>query len=395
MSHAERAHALLGASGAHRWIQCTPSARLTEHMSESRSAYADEGTAAHELSEIKLRRSLYPCNSKTRAELQNKLDSFRAENTYYDADMEYYVSWYVDIVNERFMEAKSRSADTTVLLEERLDFSAWVPEGFGTGDVVLISDGVLEIIDLKYGKGIKVWAVGNPQFRLYALGAVDAYDWLYGIKEVRMTVVQPRLDHFDTEVLSVSELVEWGETVAKPAAQLAHAGEGEYQAGEHCQWCLAKGSCRARADMNMAALQHEFQNPALLTMDEIGAILPITEQLKSWAKDIEEFAYQQALKGNKIPQWKLVEGRSNRVISDKGEAMARLSASQLTMEDYLKPQELKGLGDLEKKLGKKGLTELLGDLIKKPQGKPVLVPEIDKRPELNSIESDFANENFE
>lgn len=195
-----------------------------------------------------------------------------------------------------------------------------------------------------------------------------------------MTIVQPRLDNVSTDTMTVDELLEWAETVVKPAAAQAHAGEGEYKAGSHCRWCKVKGNCRARADANMAALAYEFQDPALLSLEEIGSILHIAEQLKAWAKDVEDFAHEQALKGHRIPQWKLVEGRSNRIITDKNAAWAALEAATLEWDKYLKPRELLGLGELEKRIGKKELAVLLDGLIIKPPGKPVLVPETDKRP---------------
>ena len=393
MAHAERAHALLSASKAAQWINCPPSARLQEGIPDKRSEYADEGTTAHELGEIKLRRRITICNSAERARLDAELERVKA-SPYYNAEMENAIQEYVEIVGERFMEAKARSSDAVVLLEERLDFSEWVPEGYGTGDVVLISDGVLEIIDLKYGKGVPVSAVGNPQMRLYALGAWSAYSYLYDIQEVRMTIVQPRLDSVSTDTLSIDELLEWAETVVKPAAVLADAGEGEFKAGDHCRWCKVKATCRARAEANMAALAYEFKEPALLTLEEIGSILHIADQLKAWAKDVEDYAHEQALKGNKIPQWKLVEGRSNRQITDKEAARVALEAAGLEQEKYLKV-ELLGISELEKRIGKKELTSLIGDLIVKPPGKPVLVPETDQRPELNSIEEEFANIDME
>ncbi|MFW5436334.1 DUF2800 domain-containing protein [Paenibacillus apiarius] len=393
-AHAERAHALLSASGADRWINCPPSARLCEHIEDKRSEYADEGTAAHELSELKLSRSITPCNSKRRAELGTGLQSFIATNQYYGLEMETAVQEYVDFVEERFLEAKARSSDAVVSLEERLDFTEWVPEGYGTGDVVLISDGVLDIIDLKYGKGVPVSAIGNPQIRLYALGAWSAYNWLYDIEEVRMTIVQPRLDSISTATMSIDELLEWAETVVKPAAALAYAGEGDFQPGSHCRWCKVKGNCRARADENMEALAYEFQDPALLSNEEIGSILFVAEQLKAWAKDVEDFAFEQAKVGKRIPQWKLVEGRSNRAIIDKDVAWKTFEEAKMEENKYLKSRELLGIGELEKRVGKKKLNELIGDLIVKPPGKPVLVPETDPRSELNSLEDEFADEDF-
>ncbi|CAH8772256.1 DUF2800 domain-containing protein [Paenibacillus dendritiformis] len=394
-AHAERDHALLGGSGAERWINCPPSARLCEHIEDKRSEYADEGTAAHELAELKLSRSIKPCNSKRRAELEAGLQFFIAVNQYYNAEMENAVQEYVDFVEERFLEAKARSSDAIVSLEERLDFTKWVPEGYGTGDVVLISDDVLEIIDLKYGKGQQVSAVGNPQIRLYALGAWSAYNWMFDIQEVRMTIVQPRLDSVSTDTMPIDGLLEWAETVVKPAAALAYAGEGGFKAGSHCRWCKVKGNCRARADENMKALVYEFQDPALLSNEEIGSILFVAEQLQAWAKDVADYAFEQAKVGKRIPQWKLVEGRSNRVISDKDVAWKTLEEANLEPDKYLKPRELRGIGELEKRIGKKELAKLLDELIIKPPGKPVLVPETDPRAELNSLEDEFADVGFE
>jgi hypothetical protein len=383
-------HALLGASKAAQWINCSPSARLQESILETRSEYADEGTAAHELAEIKLSYRILTCNSKQRKALDERLKRAK-EGKYYGPEMEQSVQEYVDLVEERFMAAKARSSDAVVLLEEHLDYSEWAPEGFGTGDVVLIADGVLEVIDLKYGKGVPVSAYNNPQPRLYVLGAWQAYNYLYSIDEVHMTIIQPRLDSVSTDIMPIGELLDWAETVVKPAAVLAFAGEGEFKAGDHCRWCKVKGNCRARADENMKALAYEFKDPALMSNDEIGSILFITEQLQTWAKNVEDFANEQALKGNPIPQWKLVEGRSNRAITDKEAAIAALKATDLESEKYLKPQELFGIGELEKRIGKKEFAELMGSLIVKPPGKPVLVPETDKRPELNSIDKDFAD----
>ncbi|BFH59421.1 DUF2800 domain-containing protein [Paenibacillus azoreducens] len=395
LAHAERAHALLGASKADQWINCPPSARLQENIPEKRSEYADEGTGAHELSELILRRRLTPCNSAERNRLDKAISDFKASNQYYGPEMEDAVTAYVEVVEEHFMAAKARSADAIILLEERLDFTEWVPDGYGTGDVVLISDGVLEVIDLKYGKGVPVSAIGNPQLRLYGLGAWSNWNYLYSINEVRMTIVQPRLDSVSADTLPLGELIEWAETVVKPAAALADAGEGEFKSGSHCRWCKVKGSCRARADENMKALAYEFQDPALLSLDEIGNVLYVAEQLKVWAKDVEDYAFEQAKKGVRIPSWKLVEGRSNRTITDKPAAVDILIVEGFDESSIYKPRELLGIGDLEKKIGKKELAALLDGLIMKPPGKPVLVPETDKRPELNSVDNDFAGEEFE
>lgn len=394
-AHAERAHALLGASGASRWIACPPSARLTENIPEKRSEYADEGTAAHELSEVKLQQQLMPNNSARRKELETALAKAMA-STYYGPEMENAVNDYVDIVAERFLAAKARSQDAVIMFEQRLDFSEWVPEGYGTGDVIIISDGIMDVIDLKYGKGVPVSAFGNPQMRLYALGAWQEYDFLYGIEEIHMTIIQPRLDSVSTDIVQVSELLEWAETVVKPAAALAFAGEGEFKAGEHCRWCKVKGNCRARADENMKALEYEFRDPALLSLEEIGSVLFVAEQLKAWAKDVEDYAFEQAKAGAKIPAWKLVEGRSNRILADIEAVKAKLIEAGYEETKLFKPRELLGIGDLETKVvgSKKEFAKLVDGLIIKPPGKPVLVPETDRRPELNSVDQDFAGEEF-
>lgn len=386
--HAERAHALLSASGAERWLNCPPSARLTEHMEDTRSKYADEGTVAHEYSEVKLQRRLFPCNSAERKNLDKKLAELQT-NQYYNAEMESNVQFYVEFVEERFIEAKSRSADAVALLEERLDYSEWVSSGYGTGDVVLISDGVLEIIDLKYGRGVPVNAVNNSQIRLYALGAWTANNWLYNIDEVRMTIVQPRLDSISTDSMKIEDLLDWAENVVKPTAKLAYDGEGEFKAGDHCRWCKAKGNCRTRADENMKAIAYEFQDPALLSDDEVGTILHIAEQLQKWAKDVKEYALGQALKGVKIPQWKLVEGKSKRVITDSVQAEKLLSDAGYEADKLYKPRELLSMTALEKNVGKKNFAEILGDLLVRQPGSPSLVVETDGRPEFNSAVSDF------
>ncbi|TCL35622.1 uncharacterized protein DUF2800 [Anaerospora hongkongensis] len=385
------AHALLSASGAARWINCPPSARLTEKMPDKGSSYADEGTVAHKLAEIKLRRRLTPCNSKQRDALAKELEQVK-QDQYYNTEMENTIQEYVEQVEERYTEAKARSKHAhQILLEERIALSEWVPEAFGTCDVVIISEGVLEVIDLKYGQGVPVSAEGNPQMRLYGLGAWNEYSYLYDISEVRMTIMQPRRDNVSTEVLPLDELLYWAEKVVRPAAQLAFAGKGEFNPGDHCKWCLAKANCKARADKNMEVLSYQFKDPALLTIEEIGAILFIADQLQSWGKDVKDFAYNQALAGTVIPQWKLVEGKSDRVIKDTKAAKEALLAAEFPLDDIVKPQELMGISALEKRWGKRTIASTLKDLIIKPPGKPALVPETDRRPPLNSAENDFAD----
>lgn len=387
IEHAKRGHALLSASGASRWISCPPSARLTENIAEKNSTYADEGTAAHELSEIKLWRLLKDVSKATQTKALNK---FKKENQYYDADMERYTDYYADHVEEIFLDAKARSEDALIRLEAKFDLREWVPDGFGTSDVTIISDGVLEVIDLKYGKGIPISAVNNPQIKLYALGAMHEFGWIFDIRTIRMTIIQPRLDSISTDEISLKDLYTWAEEVVIPAAKLAYEGGGEFCAGNHCRWCKVKGNCRVRADENLKAMAYEFQNPALLSLEEVGTILHIAEQLQKWAKDVQEYALDQALKGEKIPQWKLVEGRSKRVITDMKKAKELLIGAGYDEDKIHKPKELLAMGALEKIVGKKTFTEMLGDLLEKQPGKPTLVVETDIRLELNSAEKDFA-----
>lgn len=318
----------------------------------------------------------------------------KKDGEYYSEEMESAVDSYVETVGERFMAALSRTPDAILKLEEQLDFSEWVPDGYGTGDVVIIADGVLDIIDLKYGKGVPVSAIGNSQMKLYALGAWSAYSFLYDIREIHMTIVQPRLDSVSTDTITVDELLEWAESVVKPAAALADAGEGETKPGEHCRWCKVKATCRARADESMSVLAHEFQDPRLMTLEEIGNIMYILEQMKSWAKDVEEFAYEQAKNGTAIPRWKMVEGRSDRKIADIEAAKAKLIEAGFEESKLLKDPVLRGIGELEKLVGKKKFAELLEGIVIKPPGKPALVPETDPRPQMNSVENDFAGEEF-
>lgn len=409
--HSERAHALLSASGSKRWLTCTPSARAEDlfvselkrqGIEEETSEFALEGTAAHEYSEILLNREL---GNLTKAQATKQISKFKKTNQYYSEELEEYVQVYVDYVLERVNEAKSATSDALVLIEQRLDFSAYVPNGFGTGDVLIIGDGKLEIIDLKYGKGVPVSAHENTQMMLYGVGASDAYAFMYDIEDISMTIVQPRLDSISTYTINTDELTDWAETTVKAKAEEADRGDGEYVPGDHCRFCKIKSSCRARAEQALEVAKAEFDEedgsitidlpkPATLTDEELANILFVVSDIEKWCKDIQNFALEQAVSGNKIEGFKLVEGRSNRKIIDTVEAANRLL--DLVDEDKIyKPQELKGISDLEKAVGKKTLTELLEGLIVKPQGKPVLVPADDPRKELQSAESaadDFAEE---
>jgi hypothetical protein len=386
----ERKHAILSASGAYRWLACTPSAQLEEQFEETTSTYAEEGTLAHALAELKLRLCLKQITTKEFAKKLRELE----KNEHYSASMLDYIETYAAIVMEKVNEAKARSADAVVLLEQKLDFSDWVPGGFGTGDVVIISDGVLEIIDLKYGKGVPVAAEDNAQMRLYALGALATFDSLYDIKIIRMTIVQPRLDSVSSDEITAEMLYWWADTELIKRAQLAWEGKGEFQAGEHCRFCRARFNCRARAEANLELAKMDFRKPELLTDEEIGEVLKQADELKAWVSDVFEWALVQARDhGKKFPGWKLVEGRSVRQYADEN-AVAETLLKAGYNEDQIYEKKLWGITAMEKLLGKTRFSELLKGLVIKPAGKPTLVPETDKRPEINSTAAavaDFKN----
>lgn len=403
VAHSSRAHAKLSASGSKRWLSCPGSVGLEAMFTrEDNSDFAAEGTAAHELSEIHL---AFLSNHITKAQHKKKLDAGK-KGQFYSQEMEDHVQTYIDVVIERINEARAKTPDATILFEARLDFSPWVPEGFGTGDVVIIADGTLDLIDLKYGKGVPVSAEDNSQLRLYGLGAINGFSFLYDVQTVRMTIVQPRLDSVSTEEMSVEELLQWADEVVKPGADLAVTGKGPTAAGDHCKFCKARSECRTRAFANLKLLEHEFKEPPLLSLEELADIRGKIDKLVSWAGDVKDHMHEQAEKnGVRYPGWKLVEGRSNRIYSDKDAVKFTLEQAikqkhfgqHFKPESIFKPQELVGITEMEKVVGKKMFSELLSDLIIKPAGKPTLVEQADKRPELSSlasIESDFSGEDL-
>lgn len=359
------AHAILSASSAARWLQCPPSARLNAAVPDTVSEYAAEGTRAHAAAE---------------ACLNAYLKGRKAKPKYDDGEMEEAVTRYVDVCVEKITAARKATKDAVIRVEQRLDFSAYVKDGFGTGDMVIISDDVLEIVDLKYGKGVPVSAVHNPQMRLYALGAIEEYALLYGFANVRMTIVQPRLDSISSDIVGVSDLITWGEGIKK-TADLAFEGKGEFAAGDHCRFCKVRAQCRALADYELAEVNKYLPDEAWeLEPDSLTAILRKAGDIKNWLKDVEEYALTEALGGREWPDMKLVEGRSRRTIADPEAAADVLQQEGYTPEEVYKPKELQTLTHLDKLVGKKRLAELLHDYIVKPQGKPTLVGIEDPRP---------------
>lgn len=367
-------HALLSASSAHRWLNCPPSAKLSATYQDTSSEFARQGTDAHSLCEYHLKKALgMPAENPT-------------ENlTFYDQEMEECAQGYAAYVMEQVEKAKQTCSDPVVLIEQRLDFSRYVEEGFGTGDCVIISDGTLSVVDYKHGVGVLVSAEDNSQMMCYALGALELFDGIYDIDTVSMTIYQPRRENVSCCVMTKEQLLEWAETVLVPTAKLAYAGEGEYKAGDHCQFCKAKAVCRKRAEYNLELARYDFEMPATLDTDEIAYILTKADELANWVSDVKEYALQQALSGTDYNGFKVVEGRSNRKYMNE-EAVA-----QAAVDAGFDPYEKKVLGitAMTALMGKKKFEEVIGGFIHKPSGKPVLVPLSDKRPAMNTAQNDF------
>ena len=367
-------HALLSASSSHRWLNCPPSARLCEGYEDKGSEYAQEGTDAHSLCEHKLKLALGMDTADPTEHL-----------SFYNEEMEQCACDYASYVMELVAEAGKICKDPVVLIEQRLDFSRFVEEGFGTGDCVIIADGTLYIVDYKHGKGVEVSAVENPQMMLYALGALELFDGIYDIDTVRMTIFQPRRDNVSVSVMAKDDLLQWAYNDLTAKAKLAYEGGGEFACGDWCRFCKAKAACRKRAEYNLELARYDFTMPATLEDTEIAVILDKADELAAWAADVKEYALQQALSGTEYPGYKVVEGRSNRrYVSD--EAVAA-TVSNAGYDPYVK--KVLGLTEMQKLLGKKKFDTLLGSLIEKPQGKPTLVPVSDKRPALNTAQNDF------
>lgn len=370
-------HALLGASSAHRWLLCPPSARLETKFPDTTSEAAAEGTLAHSIVETKLSRLI-------KGKSRGKATKTQQENPLYSPAMEDHCDSYVDFIEELFAGAQRHSSDAILCSEMRVDYSRWVPEGFGTTDTTIIADDTLTVVDFKYGKGHLVEAQENPQLRLYALGALEEFGGLYDIQSVRTYIVQPRKDSITSEDISVDALLDWAESYVKPRAEMAFKGEGEETPGDaQCLFCRAKNVCVARISWLLDALRYEFRNPDLLTPEEIAAVIPKAEALASWAKGVKDYALAHAVDGEQFPGYKLVQGRSNRKITDDAEAIRKLLAAGCDMDKIVR---LRSLTDLESYLSKDTIAKLLDGLIVKPEGKPTLVPDSDKREALPTTE---------
>ena len=370
----QKDHAILSASSSHRWLECTPSARLELEFSDYESVAAKEGTAAHALAEHKLKRKL-------------KMRSERPVSEFNDEDMELYTDDYADYVFEQYKKAKRYDENAQIFIEQKLDFSCYVPDGFGTGDAVIISKGKIQIIDLKYGQGILVNAEKNSQMMLYALGALKKFGKEYDIKKVKMVIFQPRRENVSVWETTVTQLKKWAEKKLRPRAEMAYKGTGNYQPGSHCQFCKAATKCRARAEEKLKLAQEEFKMPPLLSDAEIESVLAKIPDIKKWVEEIWNYATEQALKGKQWNGFKVVEGKSNRKYKDEkkvAEACTKAGYNDI----YVK--KLITITEMEKLMGKKVFSELLGSLVEKPVGKPTLVEESDKRPAIVTVQNEFS-----
>ena len=367
-------HAYLSASASHRWLACPPSAKLCAEQEDKTSPYAQEGTDAHTLCEYKVQKALGK-------NVENPVENL----SYYSSEMEDCAESYCSYVMEQLAKAKKLCPNPTILIEQKLDFSRWVENGFGTGDCVIVADNTLQIIDYKHGLGVLVEAENNSQMMCYGLGALELFNSIYDIETIQMTIFQPRRENVSTFTVSKEELLSWANDVLMPTAKLAYEGKGEFTAGDHCQFCKVKATCRKRAEFNLELARYDFEMPATLRETEIAAILPKIDNLIAWGNDIKEYALQQALSGVHYDGFKVVEGRANRKYSDEDAVAA--AVTEAGYDPFEK--KLLGITAMTSLLGKKKFEEVLGSLICNPQGKPTLVPDSDKRPSINTAQDDF------
>jgi hypothetical protein len=385
------AHAILSPSSASRWLNCTPSARFEQQFPDRGNVYANEGTLAHSLGELLIRDDL---KLISKPDFKKKLKALQAHELYTPSMLDHCED-YAGHVVAQYYTAQKHTKDALIFLEQRLNMSDYVPEGFGTGDVIIVADTVADFTDLKYGKGVPVSAVENRQLMLYALGILREFDHIYDIRTVRMTIYQPRIDNISTWEIETVDLLHWAETELKPRAALAFAGKGNYQPGNHCQFCKARAVCEANAEFQLELAKHDFKDANRLTDADISEILTRAKAFENWLSDVKEYALTEALNGKKWPGYKLVEGRSNRKYSDEEIVAGKLTEAGFPADEIFKPRSLVGITEMEKVITKKTFKALLEEpgLVVKPEGKATLAPESDKRPELNSL--DAAKQDFE
>lgn len=370
-------HATLSHSKAKQWLTCTPSIRTAEKEAESKaSSYADEGNVAHDLGEIRILWQLRMISEKM---YNYKLSLLKKKkNKYFNQSMWDYVSGYVAFVIKRYNALRKIRPHAMIFVETKVDTSPWVPEGFGTADVILIADDYLEFIDLKYGQGVAVYAKENPQLMLYALGAYNLFGWIFEPNHCSLVIYQPRIDNISTYQTDYLALLKWAENVVVPQARKAFDGVGEFVPGDHCQFCAVKATCRVNAKYRLE-ISGAFKEPALLTDEEVVEVLGKYEGLVNWAGAIADYALQKAVNGKDWPGYKLVSARSNRVYKDAEKVIQVLKKAGYKDADIL-DSKLKGIGGLETLLGVKDFEKLIGKLVIKPYGKPALAPKDDARP---------------
>lgn len=377
-------HALLSPSAAHRWMNCTAAPLLERDVEDKGSTFAEEGTLAHAYCAKKLKEFLGLAVDEEKAEIA------QLDEQYHSGEMDEYTDTYKTIVLEKFNAARTKTKDAQLLVEVKLDFNHYVPDAFGTSDAIIIADGVMEVIDFKYGKGVKVSAVENPQMMIYALGAWDLFNFEYDIRKVRMTIVQPRIDNLSEFELDAADLINWAVDELQPKANEAYAG-GKRKPGNWCQFCKVKANCKALSSMCIEA-QQANPDPRKISKEVMeSTILPLLSTFKTWLTGVEEYSLEQALNGVQYQGFKIVEGRSIRKITDPTAVMELLSKEGFAKESYIKPTELRSITDLEKLIGKKRFGTICAEYINKPQGKPTLVPESDKRPAFNQAADDFKD----
>lgn len=385
-------HALLSPSSASRWINCPPSALLNAEAGDRDTVFTREGELAHAVAELKARKHFIGMGPQKYGAALRKL---KGDELWQD-EMDGHTDAYLDALKDI---AATFAEMPYVALEQRVDFSGYVPEGFGTADCIMIGGEVLHIVDFKYGKGVEVSAEDNPQLKLYAIGAIEQYMAFYDIFTVRMTIVQPRIKREpDTWELPARDLLRWAEDVVKPAAALAAAGEGEYAEGDWCRWCAVRGNCRARASANTVLEDFGMKQPPLLTDEEVGRALTLGRRLKTWLSDLEEYALTACLNGSDVPGWKAVEGRAVRAWTDQDAAFKAAKLAGVP-EEMLYKREPVSLAQLEKIMGKKEFAKVFTQpkamFVVTPPGKPTLVTEDDKRKAITNkpdVEDDFGEE---
>lgn len=370
-------HALLSASSSERWLNCTPSARLSEHYDDKGSDYAKEGTDAHTLCEYKLKKQL----------------GIRANNpvenlTFFNEEMEDCADNYASFVLEIVETAKQSGIEPIVLIEKTLDFSKYAPSGFGTGDCLVVVGNTLHVIDYKHGQGVLVDATENTQLKLYALGALEIFDCIYDIETISMTIFQPRLNNISTFTIEKQDLYKWADVVLKPKARLAFDGKGELNCGDWCRFCKVKNECRTRHEYHLNIAKEDFALPPILSDDEIESVLDKLDSLISWANDLKDYVLQKALSGKEWVGFKLVEGRSNRKYISEDAVIKTVKTAGFNPYE----NKLLGVTAMEKLLGKTKFNELLSSLIEKPKGKPTLVPQSDKREPIDTAKNDFMED---